>query len=154
MDQLVTILFPDEYFQRTEESVSMWLRSWRSKSMDQQATVLIVNEYFLPGNGAQRKLIFHIASAFYGASDKLYHLRSRGRSHSSDASLRKKKEDTGTTNLLVPHRGMTIFRNQRGSVTNGKDGTRAPPSGRMDTYRVSLSPRWKRTCQCPPVKTP
>ncbi|GFX13839.1 hypothetical protein TNCV_3421501 [Trichonephila clavipes] len=31
MDQLVTVLFTDEYFQRTEESVSMWLRSWRSK---------------------------------------------------------------------------------------------------------------------------
>ncbi|GFS83488.1 hypothetical protein TNCV_66341 [Trichonephila clavipes] len=39
----------------------------------------------------------------YGASDKLFHLRSRGRSHSSDASQRK-KEDPGMTNLLVPHR--------------------------------------------------
>ncbi|GFV61722.1 hypothetical protein TNCV_188801 [Trichonephila clavipes] len=29
-------------------------------------------------------------------------------------------------------------------VTNGKkDGTRAPSSGRMDTYRVSLPPQWR-----------
>ncbi|GFW26256.1 hypothetical protein TNCV_4423031 [Trichonephila clavipes] len=43
----------------------------------------------------------------YGESDKLFHLRSRGRSHSSDASQRK-KEDPGTTNLMVPHRGRCL----------------------------------------------
>ncbi|GFU85638.1 transposable element Tc3 transposase [Trichonephila clavipes] len=43
----------------------------------------------------------------YGASDKLFHLRSSERSHSSDTSQRKKK-DPGTTNLLVPHRGRCL----------------------------------------------
>ncbi|GFY46273.1 hypothetical protein TNIN_484071 [Trichonephila inaurata madagascariensis] len=31
MDQLVTVSFTDEYFLRTEEFVSQWARSWRSK---------------------------------------------------------------------------------------------------------------------------
>ncbi|GFY28824.1 hypothetical protein TNCV_4719572 [Trichonephila clavipes] len=31
MDHLVTVLFTDEYFLRTKQSVPMWLRSWRSK---------------------------------------------------------------------------------------------------------------------------
>ncbi|GFU20343.1 hypothetical protein TNCV_1796101 [Trichonephila clavipes] len=44
----------------------------------------------------------------YGASDKLFHLLSRGRSHSSVISLREKKEDPGTTNLLVSHRGRCL----------------------------------------------
>ncbi|GFW04803.1 hypothetical protein TNCV_4880391 [Trichonephila clavipes] len=43
----------------------------------------------------------------YGASDTLFHLLSRERSHSSDTSQRK-KEDPGTTNLLVPHRGRCL----------------------------------------------
>ncbi|GFX51294.1 hypothetical protein TNCV_2736451 [Trichonephila clavipes] len=51
-----------------------------------------------------RKIDISDCIRLYGASDKLFHLRSRGRSHSSDASQRKEK-DPRTTNLLVPHRG-------------------------------------------------
>ncbi|GFY31671.1 hypothetical protein TNCV_4199821 [Trichonephila clavipes] len=91
MDQLVTVLFTDEYFQRTEESVSnvaeiMEIKAWINRKID------ILN-----------------CIRLYGASDKLFHLRSihRGRSHSSDASQRK-KEDPVATNLLVPHRGRCL----------------------------------------------
>ncbi|GFX85513.1 hypothetical protein TNCV_3716851 [Trichonephila clavipes] len=54
-----------------------------------------------------RKIDISDCFRLYGASDKLFHLRSRGRSHSSDASQRK-KEDPGTTNLLVPRRGRCL----------------------------------------------
>ncbi|GFV93728.1 hypothetical protein TNCV_366291 [Trichonephila clavipes] len=90
MDQLVTVLFTDEYFQRTEESVSnvaeiMEIKAWINRKID-------ISDCIRP----------------YGASDKLFHLRSRGRSHSNDASQRKKGRPTGTTNLLVPHRGRCL----------------------------------------------
>ncbi|GFT31580.1 hypothetical protein TNCV_609561 [Trichonephila clavipes] len=89
MDQLVTVLFTDEYFQRTEESVSnvaeiMEIKAWINRKIDISDCIRL-----------------------YGASDKLFHLRSRGRSHSSDAPQRK-KENPGTTNLLVPHRGRCL----------------------------------------------
>ncbi|GFU69802.1 hypothetical protein TNCV_4875931 [Trichonephila clavipes] len=83
---------------------------------------MIFVEFFIPGDTKNELVegLIHMKSHFwcdveawlidisdyirlYGASDKLFHLRSRGRSHSSDASQRK-KEDPGTTNLLVPHR--------------------------------------------------
>ncbi|GFW21880.1 hypothetical protein TNCV_1236051 [Trichonephila clavipes] len=82
MDRLVTVLFTDEYSQRTEESVSnvAEIKAWINRKIDISDCIRL-----------------------YGASDKLLHLRSRGRSHSSDAS-QSKKEDPGTTNLLVPHR--------------------------------------------------
>ncbi|GFT61238.1 hypothetical protein TNCV_926871 [Trichonephila clavipes] len=74
MDQLVTVLFTDEYFQRTEESVSnvaeiMEIKAWINRKIDTSDCIRL-----------------------YGASDKLFHLRSRGRSHSSDASQRKKRK--------------------------------------------------------------
>ncbi|GFY31668.1 hypothetical protein TNCV_4199791 [Trichonephila clavipes] len=58
MDQLVTVLFTDEYFQRTEESVSnvaeiMEIKAWINRKID------ILN-----------------CIRLYGASDKLFHLRS------------------------------------------------------------------------------
>ncbi|GFX73279.1 hypothetical protein TNCV_3538021 [Trichonephila clavipes] len=85
MDQLMTVLFTDEYFQRTE-SVSnvaeiMEIKAWINKKIDISDCIRL-----------------------YGASDKLFHPRSRGRSHSSDASQRK-REDPGKTTLLVLHRG-------------------------------------------------
>ncbi|GFW73676.1 hypothetical protein TNCV_1541301 [Trichonephila clavipes] len=90
MDQLVTVLFTDEYFQRTEESVSnvaeiMEIKAWINRKIDISDCIRL-----------------------YGASDKLFHLRSRGRSHSSDAFQRKKKEEPRTTNLLVPHQGRCL----------------------------------------------
>ncbi|GFV53133.1 hypothetical protein TNCV_4129471 [Trichonephila clavipes] len=73
--------------------------------------------------------------------NRLFHLRSRGRSHSSDASQRK-KEDPGTTYLQVPHRGRHLC--TRGECNEWqKDYTRVPSSGRMDTYRVILPYRWR-----------
>ncbi|GFT89779.1 hypothetical protein TNCV_1665491 [Trichonephila clavipes] len=89
IDQLVTVLFPDEYFQRTEESVS------------NMAEIMEIKAWI------NRKINISDCIRLYGASDKLFHLRSKGRSHSSDASQRK-KEDPGTTNLLVPHRGRCL----------------------------------------------
>ncbi|GFY66806.1 hypothetical protein TNIN_182911 [Trichonephila inaurata madagascariensis] len=82
MDQQVTVHFADEYFPRTEESISNVVE------------ILEINWKFDISDCIR----------LHGASHKLFHLRSRERSHSSDAS-QMKREDPGTTILLVPHEG-------------------------------------------------
>ncbi|GFY28823.1 hypothetical protein TNCV_4719571 [Trichonephila clavipes] len=53
---------------------------------------------------------------FHDASDKLFHLRSREEAIPV-MPLKEKKEDIGRTILF---RNQAMFRNQRGSVKNGK----------------------------------
>ncbi|GFV65942.1 hypothetical protein TNCV_1303331 [Trichonephila clavipes] len=75
MDQLVTVLFTDEYFPRTEESVSngaeiMEIKAWINRKIDTSDCIRL-----------------------YGASDKLFHLRSRGETIPV-MPLREKKKKT------------------------------------------------------------
>ncbi|GFW31104.1 hypothetical protein TNCV_2576861 [Trichonephila clavipes] len=94
-----------------KSSFPMWLRSCRSKH-------LFANEYFLPGNGAQRNLIFQIASVFkmHQISHSIFEV---GGEAIPVMTVREKKENPETTILLVPHRGRCLG-TRGGSVTNGK----------------------------------
>ncbi|GFY63372.1 hypothetical protein TNIN_336211 [Trichonephila inaurata madagascariensis] len=121
MDQQVTVLFTDEYFPRTEESVSnmaeiMEIKAWINRRLFSSQMNISYRE-MEPNLPATKKFWdcifptgkFDISDCIrlHGASDKLFHLRSRGRSHSIDAS-QKKKEDPGTAILLVPHQGQCL----------------------------------------------
>ncbi|GFY31669.1 hypothetical protein TNCV_4199801 [Trichonephila clavipes] len=95
MDQLVTVLFTDEYFQRTEESVSnvaeiMEIKAWINRKID------ILN-----------------CIRLYGASDKLFHLRSIHRGEAIPVMpLREKGRPSSYKSAGSSSRKM--FRNQRG----------------------------------------
>ncbi|GFT36865.1 hypothetical protein TNCV_174661 [Trichonephila clavipes] len=70
---------------------------------------------------------FHIASVFM-VHQISYSIFEVGGEDIPVMPLREKKEDPGTTNLLVPHRGRCLETREWQN-----DGSRAPPSGRMDT---------------------
>ncbi|GFV08627.1 hypothetical protein TNCV_3869011 [Trichonephila clavipes] len=124
MDQLVTVLFTDEYFQRTEESVSnvaeiMEIKAWINRKIDISDCIRL-----------------------YGASDKLFHLRSN--------CLEKKEDPQERVSS-----SRTMFRNQRGSVTNDKKIVLERPL--LVVWILTESACYLgggRTCQCPPVQTP